>query len=389
VDEEMDETTPPTTSQQSGDDRKQRSWVGNRRLFLGFAAIGVGVLGYATYLTYNNAKRFSSHLLTSPLTSSSATSLTASSLTSTPSLTSSSLTSTSKELVSLEGELYIGWDGSGVKQEGMPPLSDEKMLLASLGGTIFAQTTSDSSGHWRIDNIPTGDYLLYSEAGNKPRIPEFRYMCQSNKDFAPVGGTIPVGGGNYNAGFLGAHKLSLNESQEMNFEFSHGFLTLPFPKGIPIKINADVDENNGKCGDWMGSYCGMPNEQGIDFGMPVGTPVVAAAPGEVIFITDNRPGIGIGVTISHHEFTRLDALSTHYDCMSEVEVSKSQEVYRGQRIGLSGYPSGPHLHFELNLPGSTPTGIGTLIARDPYASLWNPNYALGYWTKINDPQFSV
>jgi hypothetical protein len=357
----------------------------NRRRFLGYAGATAAVVGAsAVGLDYLlSRKSISLRQITSNSSSTSQVITTSTPTSTTAEATSSTSSASSKELVSLEGELYVGWDGSGIKQEGMLPVSNEKMVLASLGGTIFAQTTSDSSGHWEIDDIATGDYLLYSEAGNRPRVPEFRYMCQSNKDFAPVGGTIPVGGGNYNAGLQGAYRLSLNESQKMNFEFSHGFLTLPFSKGIPIKINADVDESNGKCADWMVAYCGMPYYPGIDFAMPVGTPVVAAAPGEVSFITDN------GVTISHHEFTRLDFLSTHYDCMSEVEVSMGQEVYRGQRIGLSGYPSGPHLHFELNLPGSTPTGIGTVTALDPYASLWNPNYKLGYWTKINDPQFSV
>lgn len=145
VDDEMDKTIL-FMNQQSGYDKKHRSWVGNRRLFLGLAAIGIGVLSYTAYdLAYNTAKK-SSSLSTSSLMSSSSASF---SLTSS-SLTSSSLTSTSKELVSLEGELYVGWDGNGIKKEEYSPLSDEGMVLVRVGGgknpEIFAEATSDSSG---------------------------------------------------------------------------------------------------------------------------------------------------------------------------------------------------------------------------------------------------
>jgi hypothetical protein len=400
----MNETISSTTNQQSSDDKKRRSWIGNRRLFLGLAAIGVGVLGYATYLTYNNAKRFSSHLLTSSLTSSSATSLTASSLTSTSSLTSSSLTSTSKQLVSLEGELYVGWDGNGIKEEGMQPLSNEIMVLDSVskrlsGGIVpdfVAKSTSDSSGHWEIDDIPTGDYLLHS---NTPDVFsgrnnfQFRYMCQSNNDFRPVNGTVLIGGSYGGQGTVDSYELSLDESQKTNFEFSNGFLTLPFLKGTPIKINAYVDESNGNCENYLGKSCGgAPGYPGTDFAMPVGTPVVAAAPGKVESISGDSSK-GISVVISHEDFTAFEALSTHYNLLSEVEVSEGQQVYRGQRLGLSGEDKthpGPHLDFQLNRTSSAgseseaPLGI-----LDPFASTWNSRYGLGYWTKKNDPQFSV
>jgi murein DD-endopeptidase MepM/ murein hydrolase activator NlpD len=395
----MNETISSTTNQQSSDDKKRRSWVGNRRLFLGLAAIGVGVLGYATYLTYNNAKRFSSHLLTSSLTSSSVTSLTASSLTSTSLLTSSSLTSTSKELVSLEGELYVGWDGNGIKQEGMKPLSNENMWLGYYAGTIpmtSAQTTSDSSGHWELDKIRAGDYLLCSSAASPysgVSTREYRYMCQSNKDFAPVAETIPIAAEHYNSGWGGAYKISLSESQTMNFEFSNGFLTFPAPKGTPIRINAYVDEGNGR--NYLNQSCGVAGSTGTVFAMPTGTPVVAAAPGKVVNIEEIASN-GSTVVISHEEFSRFEAIFTAYDYLSEVEVSLNQEVYRGQKLGSSGENKNdvePSLRFELSRTNEC--GITEIL--DPYASSWNTKgtcsitdlYDLGYWTKKNDPQFSV
>jgi murein DD-endopeptidase MepM/ murein hydrolase activator NlpD len=296
-------------------------------------------------------------------------------MTTTAQLTSSTTTS-SPELVSLEGELYIGWDGDGIKQIGMQPLSNEEMVLVSIPGggknpEIFGEKTSDSSGHWQFDDVPTGYYVLYGQ-GNSG----FDYMCQSNKEFAPVSG---------NSFAWGGYNLLLKESQKMNVEFSNGFLTFPFFKGTPINVSAYFDEGNDT--NWLNEPNDDPGHQGTDFMMPIGTPVVAAAPGEIKYIVD-MGSLGLFLGISHYEFTRLELLSTLYAHMSKVEVSEGQQVYRGQRVGLSGQPSGegPHLHFELDLGYH---GSSDYVPLDPYASSWNSQYALGYWTKKNDPQFSV
>lgn len=89
-----------------------------------------------------------------------------------------------------------------------------------------------------------------------------------------------------------------------------------------------------------------------------------------------------------------------YGHMSKVEVSEGQQVYRGQRIGLSGENKsqpGPHLHFELDRGywgTSKVIASGALAPNytplDPYASSWKSDSdSIGYWTKKNAPQFSV
>jgi len=204
--------------------------------------------------------------------------------------------------------------------------------------------------------------------------PEYRYICQSNKEFAPAA--------------FGAYSISLNEPQKMNFEFSNGFLTLPLLKGTPIKVNAYFDEGNNT--NWMNQPNGDSGHQGTDFGVPIGTPVVAAAPGKVKFIQDMGP-VGLFPVISHEEFAR-ETLSTLYAHMSKVEVSEGQQVYRGQRIGLSGEDKthpGPHLHFELDR-GYWGGQQGSYTPLDPYASRWKSDPdSIGFWTKKDAPQFSV
>ncbi len=88
----------------------------------------------------------------------------------------------------------------------------------------------------------------------------------------------------------------------------------------------------------------------IDIGMPVGTPILAAASGSVLGTgnTDLVKGcysFGKWVMIKHS-----NGLNTLYAHLSEIDVSKGQAVGVGQTLGLSGmtgYATGPHLHFGV------------------------------------------
>ncbi|MCS6925545.1 MAG: M23 family metallopeptidase [Candidatus Binatia bacterium] len=83
---------------------------------------------------------------------------------------------------------------------------------------------------------------------------------------------------------------------------------------------------------------------GIDIAAPVGTPVLAAADGEVIF-SDELRGYGKVVIIRHNA-----QYVTVYAHNRVNWVKEGQFVRRGQRIaevGQSGRTSGPSLHFEV------------------------------------------
>jgi len=83
----------------------------------------------------------------------------------------------------------------------------------------------------------------------------------------------------------------------------------------------------------------------IDIAAPYGTPVKAAAAGKVIFAGWKNNGGGYQVWLSHGS-----NLYTTYNHMSAILVHTGQTVSRGQqvgRIGMTGWATGPHLHFEV------------------------------------------
>jgi murein DD-endopeptidase MepM/ murein hydrolase activator NlpD len=84
---------------------------------------------------------------------------------------------------------------------------------------------------------------------------------------------------------------------------------------------------------------------GIDIAADSGTAVKAAARGKVTFAGWKNNGGGYQVWISHGS-----GLYTTYNHMSSLTVGTGQSVGRGQqvgRIGMTGYATGPHLHFEV------------------------------------------
>jgi murein DD-endopeptidase MepM/ murein hydrolase activator NlpD len=90
--------------------------------------------------------------------------------------------------------------------------------------------------------------------------------------------------------------------------------------------------------------------RGIDIAGPIGTPIVAAAPGVVSFAGWNSGGYGNLVEIEHP-----DGSLTLYAHNNRILVNKGQKVTQGQQIsemGSTGRSTGPHLHFEIHPSGS-------------------------------------
>ncbi|WP_233503523.1 M23 family metallopeptidase [Sphingomonas psychrotolerans] len=87
---------------------------------------------------------------------------------------------------------------------------------------------------------------------------------------------------------------------------------------------------------------------GLDMPGPLGTPILASAPGVVRFA--GRSG-------SYGEMVEIDhdgALSTRYAHLSRILVRPGARVERGQAVALmgsTGRSTGSHLHFEVRIGG--------------------------------------
>jgi murein DD-endopeptidase MepM/ murein hydrolase activator NlpD len=83
---------------------------------------------------------------------------------------------------------------------------------------------------------------------------------------------------------------------------------------------------------------------GLDIAVPSGTPVKAAAGGEIVH-SGWMNGFGYTVIIDHGR-----GVETLYAHNSKVSVSKGSMVNKGQQVALSGntgLSTGPHLHFGV------------------------------------------
>jgi len=148
---------------------------------------------------------------------------------------------------------------------------------------------------------------------------------------------------------------------------------LPFSGDFPISLrfgdNADLFHKV--------SFKEIPllGHPGIDFDLPLRTPVLAVQHGVVLDVRNDPSGYGNSVLLSHRWG------QTFYAHLSEVRVEKGQQAAAGQTIGLSG-DSGvadhPIMHFGLRLiPYSISDGWCGFTDPAPYlARLTQPRGAI-------------
>jgi hypothetical protein len=130
--------------------------------------------------------------------------------------------------------------------------------------------------------------------------------------------------------------------------------------GYPTKDDHDI---------LAGWQSGDPQHEGIDFGVPAGTPVLAAADGEV------TSAQGDTIKIKHDE-----NVETWYRYLQSMKVHAGDKVKRGDEIGRSGKGDedepgarGDHLHFELRVMGEN----GRLGPVDPTDELGDVSQSSG------------
>ncbi len=125
-----------------------------------------------------------------------------------------------------------------------------------------------------------------------------------------------------------ATKISLRLPFEGNFQETQGF-------GAKV---TDVDLLA------LYHHFGIAGHDGIDYNLPIGTPVYAVDEGTVTHAADQPYGLTV---IIQHSWG-----FTYYGHLSKFLVAEGDHVTKGQEIAISGATgegTGPHLHFGMRL----------------------------------------
>lgn len=105
---------------------------------------------------------------------------------------------------------------------------------------------------------------------------------------------------------------------------------------------------------------------GTDFLPGEGNPVLAATGAIVTEVVISDSGLGVHVTTTHTEGNSTVKLVYCHMQMGSLMVSVGDGVYPGQqigRVGQTGVATGPHLHFEVWVNGSSVDGYEWLNTR--------------------------
>lgn len=118
---------------------------------------------------------------------------------------------------------------------------------------------------------------------------------------------------------------------------ARGFMRFPTVKQYRVSSNFNPRRVNPVTGR-------IAPHKGVDFAVPVGTPVLAVGDGEVI-VSKRSGAAGNYVAIRHGR-----QYMTRYMHLKKLLVKPGQKVKRGDRIALSGNTgrsTGPHVHYEV------------------------------------------
>jgi murein DD-endopeptidase MepM/ murein hydrolase activator NlpD len=148
--------------------------------------------------------------------------------------------------------------------------------------------------------------------------------------------------------------LGVLESQMLEQAVRKKFMPTMPPVNAPFKSSGFGHRVDPFTGLWT-------MHEGVDFQAAVGTPVLAAADGVVLF-AGFHPQYGYMVDIDHG-----NDLVSRYAHNSKLLVKEGDVVKRGRKIaesGSTGRSTGPHLHFEVRIKG---------VAQNPTKFLVGPN----------------
>jgi murein DD-endopeptidase MepM/ murein hydrolase activator NlpD len=255
----------------------------------------------------------------------------------------------------LSGKIFFDYNGNGKEEKNEPPISGVAISLDNVNLTL-----TNSTGWYVLDRISKGNHSLRIYGSQN-----FRYISESDTSFRRSND---------------AYRIQVENDTRKDIGLMEGYLTLPFEKDTTEtgpRVYVDVDFKAGVIRDWQGGKNTHDGHLGTDYLLPIGTRILAAAPGQVVrsYYDDDDGNV---VTIQHP-----DGKLTIYCHLNERLVVSQQEVKRGDPVGLSGHTGkmagpNPHLHFQFG-----GYGRGRI---DPYRDISDPS-TLCYWTVDNNPQY--
>jgi len=219
----------------------------------------------------------------------------------------------------------------------------DRALLAGLAATVPQLPASAMQGVSRVEAVNP-------EFGAKPRAINDRASQVGNRTVVAV---APVGSENY------APIVKPLVGQAVSPDLPPLGSADQYLPGA-TQFNGYIWPTRGVLTSGYGWRWGRMH-RGIDIAGPIGTPVVAAAPGVVVTAGWNSGGYGNLVEIKHE-----DGSLTLYAHNHRILVRKGQQVDQGDQIaemGSTGYSTGPHLHFEVHLPGQGATNPISMLPR--------------------------
>jgi len=221
----------------------------------------------------------------------------------------------------------------------------------------------------------------------------------------------PHGKPAYNHAYLGGQRLP----QPNPVVEEHFWLIKPLPGGGRVLYTEWLPYGNDGGGRFL-------LHNGIDMGVPLGTPILAVADGTVVVAGDDQSMLygwrcnwyGHLVVIELADRWNGEPVYVLYGHVLGIEVSPGDQVFRGQKVaevGVGGVAIQPHLHLEIRVGtndfGSTrnpllwiaPTSTRGIIAGrlvDPEGRPWQgvTVQAIGQtgnaqnsttWTYLGDP----
>lgn len=163
---------------------------------------------------------------------------------------------------------------------------------------------------------------------------------------------------------------------------SHNTIWALEVKGMQVDFSIKMQAPKG-CAEiksWHGDFSDMDGtkrdqmHRGLDIVAPLGTPVIAAAPGKVIY-KDKQAAGGNSLMIWHGQDAHGNHIISYYAHLGEFKTDKDANIKRGDVIGTLGATGNnmprsgtPHLHFEV------------LIYPDAEFKYWFTGFLRGFTT---------